>query len=102
MTENMNNSIQSLRGEGLPGGRVHVDVQLAENHSKPNLLLTLNEPNGKEVCRSMILGTIDKQVEFTLHCRVSNPEMPLTLTCESYLEEGNPIDTKRIEILNLP
>lgn len=102
MTENINNSILSLRGEGLAGNRVHVDVQLAENHSKPNLLLTLTDPNGKEVCRSMILGTIDKKVEFTLHIRVSDPVMPLTLTCESYLEDENPIDTKSIEILYLP
>jgi hypothetical protein len=94
----INNSIRSISGLPLSGNRVRAVVELAENHTKPNLLLTLTDADKNEVSRSLILGTILSHVEFTLHVRVPDPLKPLTLTCVTYLEDNQPFDTKSIEI----
>jgi hypothetical protein len=92
------NSILSISGTALTGNRVRTVIDLAENHSKPNLELTLTDANKTVVSRSFILETINRHVEFTLHVRIPDLVLPLSLTCCTYLDEDQIIDTKSVEI----
>jgi hypothetical protein len=94
--QNANNNIQAISAHTIEANRIRVNVELFEAHSRPNLILTLNDSNLQEVARSIIMGTIDKHVEFTLHVRVKDPTLPLTFTCVSFIQEEEPIDTKSI------
>jgi len=69
-------------------------IDMAENHSNPNLEMKLLDANKKEVSRSLILGVIGTHIEFTLHIRATDPIYPLTLSCTTYTDETNPIDLK--------
>ena len=95
-TQNANNNIESVAAKTIDSNRVRVSVELFEDHSRPNLILTLNDSNQQEAARSIIMGTIDKHVEFTLHIRVQDPALPFTFTCVSFIQEEEPIDIKSI------
>jgi hypothetical protein len=98
----IDNSIHSLSALPMPGNRVRAVIDLADNHSKPNLKLVLTDTAENEVSRSIILGAIGKHVEFTLHVRVADPLPPLTLTCITYMEDDQAIDTKTVETTLVP
>jgi hypothetical protein len=92
------NTIQEISGVALSDNRVRAMIVINENHSKPNLLLTLRDASGKEVSRSLIMGTITSRIGFTLHIRTSDPTLPLSLTCITYLDESHPFDEKSVTI----
>ena len=95
-TQNANNNIHAISAHTIETNRVRVNVELFEAHSRPNLILTLSDSNLQEVARSIIMGTIDKHVEFTLHVRFKDPALPLTFTCVSFIQEEEPIDSKSV------
>jgi len=97
-TGEVDNTIQSLSAQSVDGNRVRVKVELAENHSRPNLMLILNDAEEQEVTHSIIMGSVDRNVEFTLHVRVQDPPLPLSFTCVSYIEEDIPLDTKNTTV----
>jgi len=97
-TGEVDNTIQSLSAQSVDGNRVRVKVELAENHSRPNLMLILNDAEEQEVTHSIIMGSVDRNVEFTLHVRIQDPPLPLSFTCVSYIEEDIPLDTKNTTV----
>jgi hypothetical protein len=101
MTESVENSINSIQGTLIAGNRVHVVVELSENNTKPNLMMTLSDAHGNEVSRSIILGVLDPHVEFTLHIRVSEAPFPLNLVGTTFIEEEQPIDSRNVELAGL-
>jgi hypothetical protein len=102
MAEPFENSIKSISGTEISGKRVHVVVDLDENHTKPNLSMILSDALGNEVSRSSIMGMLDPHVEFTLHIRVPEAQPPLSLTGITFIEEDQPIDSKSVDVIHLP
>ncbi len=94
----VDNSIRSVSTAPLTGNRFRVTIELAENHSKPNILLVLVDADQKEISRSMILEAIGTHTVFTMHARVPDPVYPLSLTCSTYLDEDQTADTQSILI----
>jgi len=101
MTDSSANTIKSIVGTEIAGNRVHVVVELSENHSKPNLAMILFDTLGNEISRSLILGVLDPHVEFTLHIRVPDAKSPLSLTGTTFIEEEQLIDSKSVEVTGL-
>lgn len=101
MAAPLENIIKSIIGTEISGNRVHVIVDLEENHSKPNLAMVLSDSLGNEISRSIIMGMLDPHVEFTLHVRVPNAQPPFTLTGITFIEEDQPIDSKIVAIIHL-
>lgn len=101
MTEALENTIKSITGNEISGNRVHVIVELEENHTKPNLTMILSDALGNEVSRSIIMGMLDPHVDFTLHIRVQDAQAPLTLTGVTFMEEDQPIDSKTVDVVHL-
>lgn len=101
MTEAVENTIKSIAGNEISGSRVHVVVDLEENHTKPNLTMILSDALGNEVSRSIIMGMLDSHVDFTLHIRVPDAQPPLSLTGVTFIEEDQPIDSKTVEVVHL-
>ena len=98
LSAEVDNTIQSLAAQFVDGNRVRVKVELAENHSRPNLMLILNDAEDRELTHSIIMGSVDRNVEFTLHVRIQDPPLPLTFSCVSYIEEDVPLDTKNTTV----
>jgi hypothetical protein len=98
MTEPFENSIKSIQGTLITGNRVHVVVDLSENNTKPNLMMTLVDTLGNEVSRSIILGVLEPHIEFTLHIRVPETLFPLRLTGTTFIEEEQLIDSKSVDL----
>lgn len=101
MAESLENIIKSITGNEISGNRVHVVVDLEENHTKPNLTMILSDALGNEVSRSIIMGMLDPHVEFTLHVRVPDAQPPLSLTGTTFIEEDQPIDSKTVDVVHL-
>jgi hypothetical protein len=101
MAETLENTIKSITGTEISGNRVHVVVDLEENHTKPNLTMILSDALGNEVSRSIIMGMLDPHVEFTLHIRIPDAQPPLNLTGITFIEEDQPIDTKSVDVIHL-
>lgn len=95
----IDNSIHSVSAITLPDNRVRAVIELDENHSNPNLELTLTDANKSVISRSFILETISAHVEFTLHVRIPEAVPPFTLTCCTYLDETIKFDTKSCEVV---
>jgi hypothetical protein len=92
------NRIRSLRATKVGNDRVVTEVALYDNHSRPNLALSITDAEGVEVSRSLIMGTIESNVKFTLHIRVAHPIEPLCVTCLTYHDEDHPLDSKTIPV----
>ncbi len=92
------NRILSLRAIKVGNDRIVTKVDLHDNHSRPNLALFITDAEGDEVSRSLIMGTIESSIKFTLHIRVVNPIEPLSVTCVTFHEEDHPLDSKTIPV----
>ena len=101
MSAPLPNTIKTIMGKEITGNRVHVVVDLEENHTKPNLSMILTDSFGNEISRSIIMGMIDPHTEFTLHVRVPNAQPPFNLTGITFLEEDQPIDSKDVAVDHL-
>jgi hypothetical protein len=101
MSDQFENTIRSMNGTEISGGRVQVVVDLNENHTKPNLAMILTDATGHEISRSLILGMVDTHVEFTLHIRVPDAQSPMELTGITFIEEDQPLDTKNVSVIHL-
>jgi len=98
MSDELVNTIKSITGTEISGNRVHVVVDLNENHTKPNLTMILSDESGNEVSRSIIMGMLDTHVDFTLHIRVQNAMPPFEFTGITFVEEDQPIDSKSVVV----
>ncbi|KAF0112087.1 MAG: Uncharacterized protein FD147_354 [Chloroflexi bacterium] len=94
----LNNDIRSLKATLISRNRIHTEIDLFENHSKPNLTLSLKDSDGTEISRSIIISTIDQHIEFMMHTRVADPKYPLTLSCETFIDDNQPLGSKSISI----
>lgn len=92
------NTIVKLTAVLTPQQRVKAAVTLHSKNDRPSLSLVLTDSQGLELARSFIINCIDQKFEFTLHTKQSQPSFPLTLRCESFLQEGSTIDSKEISI----
>lgn len=92
------NTIVKLSAILTPQQRVKAAVTLHSKNDRPSLSLVLTDSQGVELARSFIINCIDQKIEFTLHIRQVQPSFPLTLRCESFLQEDIPIDNKEISI----
>jgi hypothetical protein len=92
------NTISKLEAELISDSKVKVSVDLYEGHDRPNLSFMLVDGNGEMLARSFIINSIDQHVDFVLHIRNSQPIFPLSLQCESFFEDDQPVDQKEILI----
>lgn len=92
------NRIRALRASMISDDKVLTEVDLFDNHSRPNLALFITDAQAREVSRSLIMGTIESEIKFTLHIRVAKAEKPFTLTCLTFFDEDSPLDTKTIPV----
>ncbi len=92
------NTISSLQASLSPDGKVKVTIALHEGNDRPNLSFSLFDARETLLARSFIINCIDVLVDFTLHIRQPDPHYPLTLRCESFFEDDQPLDSKMIHI----
>lgn len=92
------NTIVKLSAVLTPQQRVKAAVTLHNKNDRPSLALVLTDAKGMELARSFIINCIDQKIEFTLHIRQPQPSFPLTLRCESFLQDDTPINSKEISI----
>lgn len=95
---NGNNTIAGLEGVLKPENKARVTIRLNEGNDHPNLAFWLEDANGAHIARSFIINCSDLQVDFTLHLRSANPPLPITLHCETFFEDDQPIDHKECAI----
>jgi hypothetical protein len=86
--------INSQQATLISGNKIKVEIDLCEGHTNPTINLSVIGKDGIEISHSVILGAHDTHIVFTLHLRKQNPEFPLTVLCESIVEEDVLIDTK--------
>lgn len=91
---NGNNTIAGLDGALKPENRAKISIHLNEGNDHPNLAFWLEDASGALIARSFIINCSDLQVDFTLHIRSANPTLPITLHCETFFEDDQPIDHK--------
>jgi hypothetical protein len=89
--------ITSLSGVLSPDqGKVRVTVELSLDSTRPDIELILKDAKGEEICRSTIIENFGAKVEFTMHIRQPQIELPLTLTCGLSYEDDQLHEEKDI------
>lgn len=79
--------------------RVKVNLKLTPFQERPNLVITAQRSDGRQVSDLDIIATMHYDNEFTMHIRgVDDPTGDYTLSAELYYESRDPPqDRRRIE-----
>lgn len=94
-----NVKIVEFQAELLPDHRrVHVCLELSDVSQRPDIELLLTDLEGHEIARSIILGTISLNLNFTLHLGKYDGGMPIKATARVSLNENILLDQKTLTV----
>lgn len=81
--------------------KVRVSIELSLDSTRPDIELALNDSKGEEICRSTIIENFGAKVDFTMHIRQTQVNLPLKLIC-SLSYEDDKLQTEKDVLVEQP